>query len=147
MNPSWRIIFVNQKPYRVWHDNTLPTSMFLEGLNYEYFSVIADTLEAQLDRENSWAIELAIRIAHGQALEAFFALLFATLQAPFDPAAWLLLYNPGDITALLGRFEAQRPELDRLRSAMEPRRQWSPGHSATHPPIDLEEIRRCPPAS
>jgi hypothetical protein len=106
MRERWRYIFVGDKPYRVWSKESTPaTAMFLDGVNYDYFSALADMFERELDCEHAWAIRLALRTTYGQALEAFFALLFAVLQAPLDPAAWLLLYRAEDIVGLLQRFE------------------------------------------
>lgn len=84
----------------------VPTSMFLDALSPDYFSILSDLYANSLDRDDSWAVRLALRTTYGQAVEAFFALLFATLQAPLDPVAWLLLYKPGDIPSLLRRFES-----------------------------------------
>jgi hypothetical protein len=138
MRQGWRIIFVNDRPYRVWHTiSVMPTSEFLQGVSYDYFSLLADMYEEQLAQENAWAAKLALRTTYGQALEAFFAVLFATLQAPFDPAAWLLLYRPGDIVKLLKRFESGK-ELPSCIQLPEPR-SWNAMARLFHP-LELQDV-------
>ena len=100
------VIFVNQQPYRVW----LGASHFqsrdlISGFDPFYFSHMAELMRSGLSGEAEERTSLGIRTIYGLAVEAFFALLFATLQAPQAPAAWLLLYQPRDLRDLIRRFE------------------------------------------
>ena len=106
MRSRHRFIFVGSEPYRVWPDhNLVPASLFLEGINHRYFESMANLFQGALKSDTSWAAQMALRTTYGQASEALFALLFSLLQAPYDAAAWLLLYQPGDIAKLIDRFE------------------------------------------
>jgi hypothetical protein len=135
MSQDWRIIFVGEKPYRVWPGtSSFPNSFFLEGLNHRYFSVLADIFEEALGRDDAWAVRLALRTIYGQALESFFSVLFATLQAPLDPVAWLLLYRSEDLTGLLKRFEEGK-ELPTFVVLPEPRN-WESLAEIFHPVAD-----------
>jgi hypothetical protein len=55
---------------------------------------------------NPKSATLGLRTIHGQAVEAVFALLFALLQAPTAPVAWLLLYQPRDLRVLVKKVAA-----------------------------------------
>lgn len=132
MSQDWRIIFVGEKPYRVWpKTSSFPNSFFLDGLNHRYFSIIADIFEEALGRDDAWAVRLALRTAYGQALESFFSILFAALQAPLDPIAWLLLYRSEDLVGLLKRFEEGK-ELPTFVVLPEPRN-WKSVAEVFHP--------------
>lgn len=105
--PEAHLIFVNQRPYRIWSGaSPFRTEDFLHRLDPLHHVHLGRLLERGLDGEAPDPATLGIRTVHGLATEAFFALLFALLQAPDAPAAWFLLYKPGDIEDLTRRFEA-----------------------------------------
>ena len=105
--PELHLILVNRTPYRVWTGlSHFRTEDFLRGFNPIYHLRLARLLEADLSTEDPNSGALGMRLLHGLASEAFFALLFAVLQAPDAPAAWLLLYRPGDLDELIRRLEA-----------------------------------------
>lgn len=102
---EWHLIFVNDTPYRVWSEvSTFRNDDFIRGFDPTYHLNLARLLEPGLV-ENGDQASLGIRTIHGLASEAFFAFLFALLQAPYAPAAWFRLYNPRDLDKLLGRLE------------------------------------------
>ena len=49
------------------------------------------------DTEERRRAAMAIRTAYHHGLESFFALLFATLQAPFCVAGWMQVYSPAGL--------------------------------------------------
>lgn len=101
------IIFVNERPYRVWvEESHFRNRDLISGFDPYYFSYLADVIRPEINGTLGEKAALGIRTIYGLAVEAFFAMLFATLQAPQAPAAWLLLYKPGDIRELIQRFEA-----------------------------------------
>jgi hypothetical protein len=101
------IIFVNDRPHRVWiEDSHFRNQDLTSGFDPYYFSYLAEVIRPELNGKSGEKAALGIRTIYGLAVEAFFSMLFATLQAPQAPAAWLLLYRPGDIRALIQRFEA-----------------------------------------
>jgi len=104
---SPRLIFVGEQPFRIWRSDVPGPQFFLAGFDPSYFEKMADLLEKSSEGEDAWPVHLTLRNIYGQAIEAFFALLFSMLQAPWDTAARLLLYKPSDIRFLLGRFEAE----------------------------------------
>src|SRR3954462_13843791 len=100
------VIFVSDRHYRVWIEAShFKTRDLISGFDPFYFSQLADLLRTGLNGDSTERATLGIRTIYGLAVEAFFALLFATLQAPHAPAAWLLLYEPRDLRTLIHRFE------------------------------------------
>ncbi|MGQ0552996.1 MAG: hypothetical protein ACT4PU_07225 [Planctomycetota bacterium] len=78
---------------------------FLEGIDPGYFEYIAESLAADLEGEHSRRAALAMRSAYSHALEAFFALICAALQAPHCVAAWLMKYRQPDLLDVVGRIQ------------------------------------------
>lgn len=117
-SPESQLIFVNKTPYRVWPGaSSFQNEDFLRGFDPNYHLQVAKLLEPGLESENPDPASLGIRTMHGLAAEVFFALLFALLQAPDAPAAWFLLYRPGDLDQLINRLELGEPLPSRLRLA------------------------------
>jgi len=104
---EYKLIFVNKKPFRVWPSaSTYRDQDLILGLQPDLHLRIAQNLANSLsDEDNSHAV-LGLRLLYGLSLEAFFALLFAMLQAPEAPSAWLLLYRSEDLEELIERFQA-----------------------------------------
>lgn len=97
------IIYVNQRPYRIWSAASFPKED-TQIRNFDpYFHVrTAKLLASQLGSGvESDSASLGIRTMHGLATEAFFSLLFATLQAPDYPFAWVSLCRPEELVALV----------------------------------------------
>jgi hypothetical protein len=97
-----QLIFVNDRPYRVLSQASIFQAQDLvRGIDPTYHLRLARLLEPALIGDDANAATLGLRTIHGQAVEAFFGLLFALLQAPTAPAAWLLLYRPADLRVLV----------------------------------------------
>lgn len=100
-----RLIFVNEKPFRIWADASLfKSQQFLGRFDASFHFQVAKLLEPEL-AENEAVVSLAIRAQQGMAAEAFFAMLFAVLQAPDTPEAWVLLYRPGDLAEMVKKVD------------------------------------------
>lgn len=101
------LIFVNDTPYRVWTgDPSFQAEDFIRSFDPCHHLQMARLLEPGLSSESPDPASLGIRTIHGLASEALFALLFSVLQAPDAPAAWVLLYRPGDLEKMIRRVEA-----------------------------------------
>lgn len=101
-----KLIFVNKKPFRVWtHASAFKDEDLLLGFRPDLHMQLAMKLIEMLDQEGSDHAVLGLRLLYGLAQEAFFALLFSTLQAPDAPTAWLLLYQNRDLCELIRRFQ------------------------------------------
>lgn len=98
---------MNKKPFRVWRTHSVHRDQdLILGLRPDLHLRLAQDLTKSLDEEDNGHALLGLRLLYGLSLEAFFALLFATLQAPDAPSAWLLLYRNEDLEELIERFQA-----------------------------------------
>ena len=102
------VFAVDERPLCVWDDELEKHNLeFCEALNPDWFiDSIAPHLEGvDLDTINDLdqPSALAIRLAYHHALETFFALLFAAVQAPFCIPAWLDLYDISDLISISRR--------------------------------------------
>lgn len=100
------IVFVGQRPFRVWRKASLYRDQyFLSGMETDLHVGVGELLEGSLAKgQTGDRTSLAIRLHYGLAQEAFFALLFAALQAPEVPTAWLHLYRNSDLLKLIEIF-------------------------------------------
>lgn len=90
---------IDETPFAFWSADVQGENLrFLEGIRPSYFGylsrthgvVLADDSAAPADRQFA---ATALRNAYAQALETFFALIGAALQAPDAPVAYLLKYR------------------------------------------------------
>lgn len=90
---------IDETPFNFFSPDVQQENLrFLEGLRPAYFgylsrthgAVLADDSASPADRQFA---ATALRNAHAQALETFFALIGAALQAPEAPVAYMLKYR------------------------------------------------------
>ena len=85
---------VGDEPWCVWEWDLPQRNLeFIESLSPEYFEHLTEAHFGDTDREQGQFAAIAIRLGYGQALEAFFGLLCATIQAPDCVAGWLCRYR------------------------------------------------------
>lgn len=101
------LIFIGKRPFRIWRgESPFRDEDLLLGMQPDLHVEACEALRRTLDSDpKDERATLAIRLHYGLAQESFFALLFAVLQAPEVPTAWLLLYRTPDVLGLLERFE------------------------------------------
>jgi len=88
-SPKGYLFLVVEEPFCVWSRDLRAQSLdFLRGLDPTYFAYLAKVHGERLD-EDAQQAAVALRTAYHHGLEAFFALLFAALQAPDAPFAWI----------------------------------------------------------
>ena len=74
---------VDTRPVCLWLLNPIERNLeFLQCVDPRYFEFVARGHAEQLEGESKQAAALSLRAAHSHALEAFFAFLTATVQAP-----------------------------------------------------------------
>lgn len=102
--PTYKLIFVNRTPYRVI-ESSVPyrDGDLLQGFSCDLYEKMADKLLPDVDIDDAAA--LGLRLLYGLAQETFFALLFAFLQAPEAPTAWLLRYRNRDLKELIEKYQ------------------------------------------
>lgn len=90
---------IDETPFAFWSPDVQGENLrFLDGLRPGYFSYLRRTHEAVLNDASSSPADrqfaaTALRNAFAQALETFFALVGAALQAPDAPVAYALKYR------------------------------------------------------
>lgn len=94
---------VVDEPYCVWEFNVPKRNIqFLKSLDPDYFLYIVGTnVDALEDEEDHHRAAMAIRMAYYQALEMFFSLACAWIQAPKCIYAWLEIAKTGDLRRLV----------------------------------------------
>ena len=107
---------VHERPCAVWSlDLAVENQAFIAGVDHSYFSALVETqvplLESEERRMNA---ALAIRLTYGHALETFYAMVGAALQAPRCPLGWILAYKPEELRSLLEDVQANRLQFSRL---------------------------------
>jgi hypothetical protein len=98
-------------------------SLFLESLDPQYFRFVAlshaeqldESADQQLERADRLRAAIALRNAHGQAVETLLALLGAVAQAPKFPLGWLLRYQVADLHEVIEAIDRGRPFLTLLK--------------------------------
>jgi hypothetical protein len=96
-----RFFAVGEDPYCVWDWDLRDRNVqYLQSLDPRYFDYVARANFAYLDAEDTEErrrAATAIRAAYHHGLESFFALLFATLQAPDCHVGWMQIYMPANL--------------------------------------------------
>ena len=126
-----RFFAVGTNPYCVWdwdlHERNLE---YMESLDPDYFDYVGRANLAHLDSEDPKErrrAATAIRTAYHHGLESFFALLFATLQAPWCVVGWMQAYSPADLREMVKAIDPrlwgkgeQRKQMQAFRKKLLP---------------------------
>jgi hypothetical protein len=100
---------VNDRPRCVWELGLDERQLeSIEAMDPDFFLFQIRTLRGELDGDDRFRAACAIRAVYWHCMETFFALLFATLQAPRATYAWLLDYRPGDLPKLIACVNASQ---------------------------------------
>jgi hypothetical protein len=134
-----RPLVVGKKLYCAW-DPDLGTKNrdFLAGVDPSYYAYVAEVHGPLVAGEQAKHAALAIRLAYSQALETFFALLGAAIQAPHAAVAWVLLYKANDLKWLVEQLVAGAPVRTLLRDGDT---SWRGLAAAMHKLVDDPEQR------
>jgi hypothetical protein len=112
---------VANEPFCIWGWNLQERNLhFLREIDHEYFQYLAKVHSKQLDGENKARAAIALRTAYYHGLETLFSLIFAALQSPRCPLAWILKAQPWQVRCLVRkvttrsypgplRFNLERP--------------------------------------
>ena len=106
---------VDEKPYCIadW-DLRKKNTDFLKGIDTGYFEHVALQQSNLLDGDEQKYAALTLRQAYSHALETFFALLSAFIQAPQCPLGWMLKYENRDLYSMVRKLIEHRPVMNRL---------------------------------
>jgi hypothetical protein len=111
--------YVGDRPHAVWDPDIREKNLrFLKGFDTKYFEYLADVHSAQMNTDADQQAAIALRTSYGLALETFFSLLGAALQAPNCVFGWLFKYKPTDlelaIKSIMGLEKVKTRFLGRL---------------------------------
>ena len=106
---------VADEPWCVWEWDLAERNLeFIEQLTPDYFEHLAGVHFQEAEGEQGRLAAVAIRVGYGQALETFFALVFATVQAPDCVAGWLSRYKVHQLHSLVDAISANQAILTKL---------------------------------
>lgn len=107
-------IIVDETPYCFWDWELQDENLaFIGEIDPTYFEFIAQNNSKILAEEERQYAAIALRMAYSQGLEAFFALLCATVQAPDCIMGWILKYR--DLTSIVDKIHNRQPVKTKLR--------------------------------
>lgn len=94
--------YVGDRPHAVWDPDIKEKNLrFLRGFDSKYFEYLANIHSAQLNTEANQQAATALRTSYGLALETFFSLLGAALQAPECVFGWLFKYKEKELKLVI----------------------------------------------
>lgn len=106
---------VDTRPVCMWAiDLPAENLRAIQQLDPMYFRYLADSHHGGLGGAEKHRAALALRSAYSHALETFFAVLCAAIQAPECVGGWLLRYRLEDLRAMVGKIRGGRPIYSRL---------------------------------
>ena len=96
---------VGDKPHCVWDWDLKKRNLdFISAFDPEYFQFMAETIAQRWQGEGDHRAAMSIRMLYGHALETFFALVGATVQAPHCIPGWLQKYHQKDLENIAQRM-------------------------------------------
>jgi hypothetical protein len=111
---DWSSFVVDETPHCMWSlDMKEQNLRYLQGIDPTFFRYVTVAHSEQLEGEKRQHAALAIRLAYAQALETFFALIGATVQAPNCPLGWMLMYENRQLFSVVRKLSDGTPLLTR----------------------------------
>jgi len=112
---EYEAFFVGRQPQVMWGTSLREKNLeFLRGVDGGYFNHIALTNGPLLDGESRQYAAVAIRLAHGQALETLMGLIAAALQATRCPLGWMLTYQNQQLKEAIADISGSIPDRSHL---------------------------------
>lgn len=107
---------IDESPFCVWEWDLQERNLaFINSIDPTYFEYLANVHVQALEiDEHKQHAALSLRTAYAHGLETFFALLFATIQAPDCVIGWVHKYEVQDLRNLIQKVETWRPILSKL---------------------------------
>jgi len=126
---QYRFFMVGNRPFALWDfDIRARTLEFLNSIDPHYFEYVADAHLSVLkeppedDEQAPKHAATSLRLGYGQAMETFFGLLCALLQAPRCIPAWMALYRTSELHTLVDCIAQSKPFPSQLKW---PRPSWN----------------------
>jgi hypothetical protein len=131
---------VNEWPWCVWEEDLPNRNLeLINSLDPTYFKYLANVHRQSFETgEHQQHAALALRTSYAHGLETFFAILFATIQAPDCVIGWLQKYDAKDLRQLIEKVQQGRPIRSKLRSQPH---SWQAVAHMVLPPIAFQDTR------
>jgi hypothetical protein len=131
---------VGDRPFCVWEWNLRQRNRdFLDSIDPNYFRYTAAVHADQIGGDHKQLAALGLRLTYSHAMEAFFALICATLQAPGCVFGWLDKYKEDDLRQLLECIKSGGP----IRSVVELEEiSWGAISNAIHRCLALDDKQK-----
>jgi len=131
---------VNETPYVCWDPDLKSKNLeFLKGIDPEYLQYTLDVHLPQLEKDPRVLAAMSLRIAYSQGLEALFALLAATIQAPECVIGWMLTYRNFQLDEIVIKLSKGESLLSRLKV---PNPTWTDLSKWVHAYLSYEESKK-----
>lgn len=103
------IIVVNEEPYCVWEIDLEKRNIeFIEGIDVDYFEYL---LNVHLNAEDEKRASIALKTTLHHAVETFFSLLGAYIQAPECVYAWVAKCKNEELRSLVKKIAENDPSV------------------------------------
>lgn len=106
---------VDENAWCVWDWNLQDLNLnFIKSIEPTYFEYLAKIYANCSDDSQEQNAAIALRAAYSHGVEAFFALLFASIQAPDCVIGWVHKYEIANIKSLLNKINNWQPILSKV---------------------------------
>lgn len=109
---QYSIFAVDETPYCVWEEDLQERNLrFVERIDHGYFEYLATTHAVNLEGQDQQRAAIALRTGYHHALETFFTLLCASIQAPGCVVGWVQKCQAGQLRSLVRKIQKGRHHL------------------------------------
>ena len=113
---QYRFFLIDDKPYCLWDKNINEKTLdFLDSIEPNYYEYFSDAIVSSASEDNIHYASLALRTMYSQALETFFAILCASIQAPRCIPGWIILYRNNDLRNVVKKIHNGIPLISQLK--------------------------------
>ena len=108
-------IVIDDRPLCFWSSGSPSVQIeFLNGIDPDYFTYLAETHEPNLDGAHDLHAAVALRVGYAHAIEGLFVAVGAAVQAPECPAGWMLRYLVKQLEAVIEKIHKREHVENRL---------------------------------
>lgn len=132
------VLFVGTKAYGVWQaDLPKRNAGWIRAFDPFHFQYLARVHRRRLRSRHAQDAAMALRTAYGIALESFFALVGAMVQAPHATFVWLDLYQLEDLRRVVRSFRGGKA----VPKLFLPALSWAALSEEVHGSLDEVKVR------
>lgn len=107
---------INETPFAYWDwDLNEKNLEFLEGIDADYFSYIADLNSDHIADDDKHRAAVSLRLTYSHGLEALFALLCSAVQSPHCAIGYILNYKNTDLLNLVRKISNKETVYTRFK--------------------------------